>query len=254
MTKETVNSIEIKPHIFNDFKAVRRINFLETLVKIVCEDNFDQATFNRAYAANETQNCGSNFLREGFDWNYIESNFTLPYKCEHVWQDLRDLPENKNNSKFNKTFAKVKVASDVATDAIGASLKAYKDFETAIAEVDGIERIDDNGVLFTKTKTKTTPETIDQILEQRKKDYGSFHNNSTVTQLCVNAISKGENYENLSYAHLEAFHMIFHKISRLVNGNIWHQDSIDDIIGYATRLQEEIIEYNKLVTSSKEES
>ena len=33
--------------------------------------------------------------------------------------------------------------------------------------------------------------------------------------------------------HLEALHMIFHKIGRLVNGNPNHRDSWVDIAGYA---------------------
>jgi hypothetical protein len=53
-------------------------------------------------------------------------------------------------------------------------------------------------------------------------------------------LMSGENAEALESHHLEAIHMIIHKLSRMVNGDPDYEDNIVDIIGYAQLLLNEI--------------
>lgn len=83
--------------------------------------------------------------------------------------------------------------------------------------------------------------TIEKTLEERGKTYGSYNNNARLTQDLMNQIMVHENWKYLDYSHRETLHMIFHKISRIVNGNPNFYDSWHDIEGYA-RLQANLCE------------
>ena len=76
------------------------------------------------------------------------------------------------------------------------------------------------------------------LLEERKRVYGSFEHNAILTQQLMGVIEDAEGVSNLSYVHLEAIHMIFHKISRMVCGDNLYPDNAVDIQGYAKRLEE----------------
>lgn len=73
---------------------------------------------------------------------------------------------------------------------------------------------------------------IEQILTQRATTHGDFTSNAHVSQLLKEAITRGDNYANLSYTQREALDMILHKIARIVNGNCDEKDHWIDIIGY----------------------
>ena len=78
---------------------------------------------------------------------------------------------------------------------------------------------------------------IDKTLEQRGDKYGSFVDNATMTQSLMRVIQCHPGYDKLSDCHKEAFHMIFHKISRCVCGDVNYIDNIHDIVGYAKLLE-----------------
>lgn len=79
---------------------------------------------------------------------------------------------------------------------------------------------------------------ISNTLTQRGNRYGSFKDNAEITQRLMEVIESAHNYDQLSRAHKEAFHMIFHKISRAVCGEPKYIDNIHDIVGYAALLEE----------------
>lgn len=82
---------------------------------------------------------------------------------------------------------------------------------------------------------------IKDTLTQRGNRYGSFEDNAELTQSLMELI---ESKRKLPYAHKEAIHMIFHKISRIVCGDLWYADNAHDIAGYATLLEEYINQFN----------
>jgi hypothetical protein len=84
---------------------------------------------------------------------------------------------------------------------------------------------------------------IQETLNTRCSTYGSFDINAELTQSLMAYIPM-----TLSNVHLEAIHMIFHKISRMVNGDQWHLDNAHDIAGYATLLEDYIRLHNNETT------
>lgn len=79
---------------------------------------------------------------------------------------------------------------------------------------------------------------IQTTLQERGSRYGTFSDNAVITQAFMDVLAKAPNYDKLSAQHLEAFHMIFHKISRMACGDCMYDDSARDIAGYATLLLE----------------
>ena len=80
----------------------------------------------------------------------------------------------------------------------------------------------------------------DTLLAERQEQYGGFDRNAEMTQElydCLLANAKGTG-RILSSAQKEAFHMIFHKISRYVLGTEKaRMQSVEDICGYAELLK-----------------
>lgn len=79
-----------------------------------------------------------------------------------------------------------------------------------------------------------------EILAARGLEYGEFAHNAELTQLLMSTVARHLSVRyntgirrHFNYPEAEALHMIFHKISRLVNGNPHHLDSWQDIAGYA---------------------
>lgn len=77
---------------------------------------------------------------------------------------------------------------------------------------------------------------IDQILKERGNRYGEFTDNSQIAQKLKDVIymwtlANEDNF--LDSHHLEAIHMIFSKISRIVTGDPNYADNWLDIAGYA---------------------
>lgn len=81
---------------------------------------------------------------------------------------------------------------------------------------------------------------IETTLKERGSRYGTFESNAVLTQALMAAIECHPEYEKLSPVHVEAFHMIFHKISRCICGDAYYKDTIHDISGYAKCLEEYI--------------
>jgi thymidylate synthase len=78
---------------------------------------------------------------------------------------------------------------------------------------------------------------IKSTLKQRGSRYGSFEDNARITQGLCDLIKTAPNYDQLKHEHVEAYHMIFHKIARSVCGDPMHIDNVHDIVGYATLLE-----------------
>jgi len=79
---------------------------------------------------------------------------------------------------------------------------------------------------------------VSDTLKERGNRYGSFNDNAVMTQEFMAVIDGHE----LTPAHRECLHMIFHKISRMVVGDQMYADNAHDIAGYATLLEEYINE------------
>ena len=85
---------------------------------------------------------------------------------------------------------------------------------------------------------------INSTLNRRGSKYGPFEDNANMTQSMLAIIEKSPNYKDLPTQHKEAFHMIFHKISRAVCGDPMYADNAHDIAGYASLLEKYINQEN----------
>lgn len=85
--------------------------------------------------------------------------------------------------------------------------------------------------------------TIEEILEERGRRYGSFENHAFITQNIKAAMRRSPNWEggNLSASQKECLEMIAHKIGRILNGDPNYLDSWQDIMGY-TKLIVDMLE------------
>lgn len=87
--------------------------------------------------------------------------------------------------------------------------------------------------------------TIDKILEQRGKTYGSFARVSALSQKLKSDL-KSHIEANIDFKDRftpemhEAFDMIINKMSRIANGDPTYKDSWYDIIGYVTLVTESL--------------
>lgn len=86
--------------------------------------------------------------------------------------------------------------------------------------------------------------TIEKTLKERGSNYGPYLDNASLTQDLMDCILNHPNFSELGSDHRETIHMIFHKISRIVNGDPDFIDSWHDIEGYA-RLQTELCKNRK---------
>lgn len=82
--------------------------------------------------------------------------------------------------------------------------------------------------------------TIETTLNERQGQYGSFCSNALFTQAIMREVEKCPAYQNGSDVEREAFHMIIHKLARLICGDMSHIDSWRDIEGYARLVREEL--------------
>ncbi len=88
---------------------------------------------------------------------------------------------------------------------------------------------------------------INKTLKERGSRYGSFEHNAKITQRLCNVLKHAPNYDLLEEEHIEAFHMIFHKIARCVCGDPNYIDNIHDIVGYAKLLEEFLKDKEKIL-------
>ena len=81
--------------------------------------------------------------------------------------------------------------------------------------------------------------TTGKILEDRKKDYGSFSELATMERAMKKAIAHKVPMIEEDYK-VTALGMIIHKIARIVNGNSSKIDTWQDIAGYAELVVNEL--------------
>lgn len=80
---------------------------------------------------------------------------------------------------------------------------------------------------------KKGAEDIQETLNDRGQKYGPYDVNAMTTQAMMDIAMSGNNADQLENHHKETLHMIFHKISRCVNGDVMLPDNFRDIGGYA---------------------
>lgn len=101
----------------------------------------------------------------------------------------------------------------------------------------------DSTLVLSDTSTdalKLTP-TISAILAEREGTYGTFRLNSEVAQSLKEIVKEAPGWEwELTASMKEALHQILSKVSRIVCTDGRHQDSWDDIAGYATLISKEL--------------
>jgi hypothetical protein len=77
-------------------------------------------------------------------------------------------------------------------------------------------------------------EDINSIVAERGSNYGDFRGQAELCQdLCNVFFSHKSGQVEYTKMQHEALHMIFHKLSRIANGNPNYKDSWVDIAGYA---------------------
>lgn len=75
---------------------------------------------------------------------------------------------------------------------------------------------------------------IDETLDERGKNYGSYYNVATTSQQLKIILRQGASYSNMEPDMQESLDMICNKLARIVNGNPYYDDSWHDICGYAS--------------------
>lgn len=79
--------------------------------------------------------------------------------------------------------------------------------------------------------------TIEKTLSERGNTYGTFESNAELTQKLKDVVHNADGWDNLTYAQREAIEMVFHKFSRIINGNPNFHDSWHDAIGYLSLIE-----------------
>lgn len=81
---------------------------------------------------------------------------------------------------------------------------------------------------------------MDEILEERGKNYGKFTGHAAVSQAIQQVMAtgyaqahEGKTINEIDADMREALSMIAHKIGRIINGDPYYADSWVDIAGYA---------------------
>ena len=90
----------------------------------------------------------------------------------------------------------------------------------------------DSAELQKKDKVKLSD--IQELINDRGKDHGSYERVATITQLYISIFERRTDWINRSAIVRTSIWMICYKLARLAIGNILHLDSWRDIIGYAT--------------------
>jgi len=85
---------------------------------------------------------------------------------------------------------------------------------------------------------------IKDTLKERGSRYGTMEENADLTSSLMACVLEAPGRENLAAIHEECIHMIFHKISRMVNGDCMYADNAHDIGGYAKLLEDWMEEQN----------
>ena len=87
---------------------------------------------------------------------------------------------------------------------------------------------------------------VEEVLEERGKRYGSFETHAYLSQELKSVMTSNENWNDLEADQKEALEMIQHKIARILNGDSVYDDNWIDIAGYSTLVANRIKkEYSK---------
>jgi hypothetical protein len=78
------------------------------------------------------------------------------------------------------------------------------------------------------------PMDIENTLEQRGNNYGDYRDVAFTAQEMKLALRRTKSWPHMEAYMQESLDMICNKMSRIVNGNPYYDDSWVDIAGYAT--------------------
>ena len=81
---------------------------------------------------------------------------------------------------------------------------------------------------------------VEKVLEERGKRYGSFETHAALSQELKTAMLKNSGWYVLKPDQREALEMIQHKIARILNGDANYDDNWVDIAGYSTLVAERL--------------
>lgn len=75
---------------------------------------------------------------------------------------------------------------------------------------------------------------VEQVLEQRGKRYGEFHEHAAIAQDLKARMYAAPGWQRLTPDQREALEMVQHKVARILNGDPSYDDNWVDIAGYST--------------------
>ena len=87
---------------------------------------------------------------------------------------------------------------------------------------------------------------VAEILEERGKTHGDFHEQASTAQALKEVAHNTRNWAKLTPEMREAIDMILHKCSRILNGDPSHDDTWTDLGGYSELGKLSIPRYNHL--------
>lgn len=82
--------------------------------------------------------------------------------------------------------------------------------------------------------------TIDETLEQRGNNYGDYRDVAYAAQELKKTLRYSKSWHSMEPYMQESLDMICNKMSRIVNGNPYYDDSWHDICGYATLVEKQL--------------
>lgn len=90
------------------------------------------------------------------------------------------------------------------------------------------------------TRKTEMNKTIDETLEQRGNNYGDYRDVAYAAQELKKTLRYSKSWHNMEPYMQESLDMICNKMSRIVNGNPYYDDSWHDICGYATLVEKQL--------------
>ena len=90
------------------------------------------------------------------------------------------------------------------------------------------------------TRKTEMNKTIDETLEQRGNNYGDYRDVAYAAQELKKTLRYSKSWHSMEPYMQESLDMICNKMSRIVNGNPYYDDSWHDIAGYATLVEKQL--------------
>jgi hypothetical protein len=90
------------------------------------------------------------------------------------------------------------------------------------------------------TRKKDMNKTVDETLEQRGNNYGDYRDVAYAAQQLKKTLRYSKSWHSMEPFMQESLDMICNKMSRIVNGNPYYDDSWHDIAGYATLVEKQL--------------